>query len=133
MIVCHENDYHGEYTWEVETHAVSSSYTEMFMKYKTFDSWEEHTRTCDYCGKNYDQGYMAGSGEYYACEECFEHFSGEFVGPEELPDDQKWKANNPDGGCYFQKNVVIDDTSTMADPLHIDYWDTGWYYTEWGE
>ena len=71
MIVC-SDDYNKGITWEVETYAGTHSFVDMFEKYKTFDSWEEHTRTCEYCGKNFDAGYICGSGEGYACEECFE-------------------------------------------------------------
>lgn len=111
----------GNHKWEVRAGAIASSYAELFEKYGTFDKWEEHTRTCDYCGKNYEQGFCAGNGEAYACEECFEHVekAEHLVSEHDIP--EGFEAHPTDeGGCYF----YLDNGA---------YEDSGWYWTTWDE
>ena len=80
-----------------------------------YDNYETEIRFCDECGKPYDAGYMAGDGEYYCCEECFEPMMNRDYG------EGKWKPSNCEGerGGYYEY-------------LGPDGWeDTGIFYTEW--
>ena len=80
-----------------------------------YDNYEVEMRFCDECGKPYDAGFMAGDGEYYCCEECFEPMMDRDYGK------GKWRATDEEGdrGGYYEY-------------LDGDEWeDTGLFYTEW--
>lgn len=80
-----------------------------------YDNYGTEIRFCDECGKPYDEGYMAGDGEYYCCEECFEPMMNRDYG------EGKWRGIDEEGrygGLY--------------EYLDGDKWDdTGLFYTEW--
>ena len=80
-----------------------------------YDDYGTEIRFCDECGKPYDAGYIAGDGEYYCCEECFEPMMNRDYG------EGKWRGTDEEGrygGLY--------------EYLDGDKWDdTGLYYTEW--
>lgn len=80
-----------------------------------YDNYEVEMRFCEECGKPYDAGFMAGDGEYYCCEECFEPMMDRDYGK------GKWRATKEEGYCggYYEY-------------LDGDEWeDTGLFYTEW--
>ena len=115
MIVCSC----GHEEWEVETNQVVQSYIDNFEECGTFDKWQEHTRTCSYCGANYTFGYYEDEGTDYACEECFAHVRKgigliDYWG---IPEEQR--PDNYNGGwCAF-------------DEERGKYYETGWIYSEW--
>lgn len=80
-----------------------------------YDNYDTEIRFCDECGKPYDAGFMAGDGEYYCCEECFEPMMDRDYGK------GKWRATEDEGyrGGFYEY-------------LDGDEWeDTGIFYTEW--
>ena len=73
-------------------------------------------RFCEQCGKPYDQGFMAGDGEWYCCQECFDRTMNEDYGI------GKWKPSEEEGeygGWYEYLNE------------ENEWEDTGVFYTEW--
>ena len=72
-------------------------------------------RFCEECGKPYDKGFIAGDGDWYCCEDCFEDvMNRDYV-------QGKWRATDEEGhyGGFYE---YLDE----------DEWiDTGIYYTEW--
>lgn len=80
-----------------------------------YDNYNTEIRFCDECGKPYDAGYIAGDGEYYCCEDCFEPMMNRDYG------EGKWRGTDKEGrygGLY--------------EYLDGDEWeDTGLFYTEW--
>lgn len=81
--------------------------------------YEDHQiniRFCDFCGKPYDAGFVAGDGDWYCCEECFEDAMNNDYGNE------GWRETEDEGeygGFYEYLNAS-------------GKWeDTGIYYTEW--
>lgn len=83
------------------------------------DILETHYKTeirfCEECGKPYDAGFMAGDGDWYCCEECFEEAMDETYGK------GKWRATDAEGryGGYYEY-------------FDCNEWDdTGIFYTEW--
>ena len=78
-----------------------------------FDSTE--IRFCEECGKPYDAGFMAGDGDWYCCEDCFDKAMNETYGK------GKWKATKvegPSGGYY----ACFDGK---------EWEDTGVFWTSW--
>lgn len=72
-------------------------------------------RFCEECGKPFDAGFIAGDGDWYCCEECFDGAMNTTYGK------GKWRPTDDEGeyGGYYE---YLDD----------DEWvDTGIYYTEW--
>lgn len=72
-------------------------------------------RFCNECGKPFDAGYIAGDGDWYCCEECFEGAMNETYGK------GKWRPTEDEGenGGYYES-------------LDGDEWeDTSIFYTEW--
>ena len=79
------------------------------------DEYKTEIRFCEECGKPYDAGYMAGDGEYYCCEECFEPMMDRDYGK------GKWRPTE-DEGCF----------GGFYEYFGGDFWeDTGIFYTEW--
>ena len=81
-----------------------------------YDTYETEVRFCEECGKPYDKGYIAGDGDWYCCEDCFEKAMDECYGK------CKWRGTDEEGcnGGYYE--ALQDD----------DEWeDTGIFYTEW--
>ena len=73
-------------------------------------------RFCEECGKPYDVGYTACSGEWYCCEECFESTMNKDYGK------KKWRPTDEEGkygGLYEYLNT------------DGEWEDTGIYWTEW--
>lgn len=73
-------------------------------------------RFCEECGKPYDAGYIAGDGDWYCCEECFEGVMNRDYG------EGKWKGVDEEsewGGfyAYLNNDGAWEDTSI--------------YWTEW--
>lgn len=73
-------------------------------------------RFCDECGKPYDAGFIAGDGDYYCCEECFEPMMNREYG------EGKWKATEEEG-YYGGLYAYLDKNGKWRD--------TGFFYTEW--
>lgn len=72
-------------------------------------------RFCEECGKPFDAGFIAGDGDWYCCEDCFDNAMDETYGK------SKWKPTEYEGeyGGYYEY-------------LDGDEWvDTGIYYTDW--
>lgn len=81
----------------------------------TLEANKIEVRFCEECGKPYDAGYIAGDGDWYCCEECFESVMDRDYGK------GQWRGTNEEGewGGYYEH---FDGTEWV---------DTGIYYTEW--
>lgn len=80
-----------------------------------YDDYQTEIRFCEECGKPYDKGFMAGDGDWYCCEECFDSVMNETYGK------GKWRPTDEEGseGGYYEY-------------FDYDEWeDTGIFYTEW--
>ena len=80
-----------------------------------YDEYNTEIRFCSECGKPYDAGYMAGDGEWYCCENCFEPVMDRDYGK------GKWRATEEEGyhGGFYEY-------------LDGDEWeDTGIFWTQW--
>ena len=79
-----------------------------------FDKTE--VRFCEECGKPYDCGFMAGDGDWYCCEDCFEDAMNKAYGK------GKWRGTEEEGyyGGFYE--YLQDDG---------EWEDTGVFYTEW--
>ena len=120
--------YIGEYSIEIMLHKgkifllcdhdeydINLSSPEYAIQDIMYDKYNTEIRFCDECGKPYDAGFMAGDGEYYCCEECFEPMMDRDYGK------GKWRATEDEGyrGGFYEY-------------LDGDEWeDTGIFYTEW--
>jgi hypothetical protein len=73
-------------------------------------------RFCEECGKPYDAGYIAGDGDWYCCEDCFEGVMNRDYG------EGKWRGTDEEGyyGGYYEH---LEDDG--------EWEDTGIYWTEW--
>ena len=72
-------------------------------------------RFCEECGKPFDAGFIAGDGDWYCCEECFDCAMNITYG------EGKWRPSDKEGeyGGWYEN-------------LDGDEWvDTAIYYTEW--
>ena len=80
-----------------------------------YDNYEIEMRFCDECGRPYDAGFMAGDGDYYCCEDCFEPMMNREYG------ENNWKVTEDEGyrGGFY---AYLDGNK---------WEDTGFYYTEW--
>ena len=76
------------------------------------DIYGVNIRFCDVCGIPYDMGFMAGDGEWYCCQSCFDG-EVEKYGLRETEEEGEW------GGYYEYLNS------------DGEWEDTGIYYTEW--
>lgn len=79
------------------------------------DNYGIEIRFCEECGKPFDAGFIAGDGDWYCCEECFDCAMDSTYGK------GKWRPSKNEGeyrGWY--------------EALDGDEWeDTSIYYTEW--
>ena len=80
------------------------------------DIYDANIRFCDECGIPYDMGFMAGDGEWYCCQSCFEDVLNRDLGKE------GWRESEDEGeyGGYYE--YLNDDG---------EWEDTGIFYTEW--
>jgi hypothetical protein len=79
------------------------------------DEYKIEIRFCEECGKPFDAGFMAGDGDWYCCEECFESSMDESYGK------GNWRGTDEEGVC-----------GGFYEHLNDDEWlDTGVFYTEW--
>ena len=76
------------------------------------DVYGANIRFCDVCGAPYDMGFMAGDGEWYCCQSCFQS-EFEKGGWRETEEEGEW------GGYYEYLNS------------DGEWEDTGVFYTEW--
>ena len=79
------------------------------------DNYDIQIRFCEECGKPFDAGFIAGDGEWYCCEECFEDAMDTTYGK------GKWRPTEDEGeyGGYYES-------------LDGDEWvDTSIYWTQW--
>lgn len=76
------------------------------------DIYGVNIRFCDVCGIPYDMGFMAGDGEWYCCQSCFQ---SEF-------EKGNWRETEEEGewGGYYE--YLNSDG---------EWKDTGVFYTEW--
>lgn len=81
-----------------------------------YDEYDTEIRFCSECGKPYDAGYMAGDGDWYYCEDCFEDTMNKDYGK------GKWRPTDCEGECggYYEH---LNE--------HGKWEDTGIFYTEW--
>lgn len=80
------------------------------------DIYGAEIRFCEVCGIPYDMGFIAGDGDWYCCQSCFDEVMDMDYGKE------RWRGTDEEGiygGFYEYLN---------ADGEWID---TGIYYTEW--
>lgn len=73
-------------------------------------------RFCDECGKPFDTGFVAGDGDWYCCEECFEPTMDRDYGK------GSWRTTDEEGGHGGFYEFLRDDGELE---------DTGIYWTEW--
>lgn len=72
-------------------------------------------RFCEECGKPFDAGFIAGDGDWYCCEECFDAAMDTTYGK------GKWRPSEEEG-----------ENGGWYEALDEDEWvDTSIYYTEW--
>lgn len=72
-------------------------------------------RFCEECGKPFDAGFIAGDGDWYCCEGCFDGVMDQTYGK------GKWRPSEEEG-----------DNGGWYEALDEDEWvDTSIYYTEW--
>lgn len=72
-------------------------------------------RFCEECGKPFDAGFIAGDGDWYCCEECFDGAMDTTYGK------GKWRPSEEEG-----------ENGGWYESLDGDEWvDTSIYYTEW--
>ena len=72
-------------------------------------------RFCEECGKPFDAGFIAGDGDWYCCEECFDGAMDTTYGK------GKWRPSDEEG-----------ENGGWYETLDGDEWiDTSIYYTEW--
>jgi hypothetical protein len=72
-------------------------------------------RFCEECGKPFDAGFIAGDGDWYCCEGCFDGAMDTTYGK------GKWRPSEEEG-----------DNGGWYEALDGDEWvDTSIYYTEW--
>ena len=93
--------------YELETH------------YDIQDALEENygleVRFCEECGKPYDAGFMAGDGDWYCCEDCFDDAMNTAYGV------GNWRATEEPG-----------EYDGFYEAFGNGVWeDTGIFYTEW--
>lgn len=72
-------------------------------------------RFCEECGVPFDAGFIAGDGDWYCCEECFDGAMNKTYG------EGKWRPSKNEGewGGWYEA-------------FEVDEWvDTSIYYTEW--
>ena len=79
------------------------------------EEYRTEVRFCEICGKPYDAGYIAGDGDWYCCEDCFESAMNNDYGK------GRWRATEHEGyyGGYYE---YFDGN---------EWEDTSIYYTEW--
>lgn len=81
------------------------------------DDYGVEIRFCEECGKPMDVGYIAGDGDWYCCEDCFEEAMNEAYGEGNW---RKTEAEGSRGGFY--------------EYLDGEEWvDTGIYDTAWND
>ena len=109
----HEGDKHCMNKHEIKIENNNPQYDIQDILYEEYGV---EIRFCDKCGKPYDAGYMAGDGEWYSCEECFESVMDGYFGK------GKWQPSEEEGryGGYYE--YLNDDG---------EWEDTGAFYTEW--
>ncbi|MEE1084967.1 MAG: hypothetical protein UH850_14670 [Paludibacteraceae bacterium] len=72
-------------------------------------------RFCEECGKPFDAGFIAGDGDWYCCEGCFDGAMNITYGK------GKWRPSEEEG-----------ENGGWYEALDGDEWvDTSVYYTEW--
>ena len=103
---------------EIENGVATDIYeleTELDIQDMMYDNYDIEVRFCCECGKPYDAGFMAGDGDYYCCEDCFEPMMDRDYGKD------NWRATEEEGyyGGFYE---YLDDGQ---------WEDTGIYYTEW--
>lgn len=79
------------------------------------DNYGIQIRFCEECGKPFDAGFIAGDGDWYCCEECFDGAMDTTYGK------GKWRPSEHEGewGGWYEH-------------LDGDKWeDTSIFYTEW--
>lgn len=81
-----------------------------------YDLDKTEIRFCEECGKPYDCGFMAGDGDWYCCEDCFEDAMNRDYGK------GKWRGTDEEGyyGGFYES--LQDDG---------EWEDTGIFWTEW--
>ena len=82
----------------------------------TLESQGIEIRFCEECGRPFNAGYMAGNGDWYCCEDCFEKEMDDTYGKD------KWRPSDEEGeweGWYEYLNS------------NGEWEDTGIFYTEW--
>jgi hypothetical protein len=72
-------------------------------------------RFCEECGKPFDAGFIAGDGDWYCCEDCFDGAMNTTYG------EGKWRPSDAEGeyGGWYEN---LDGNEWV---------DTAIYYTEW--
>ena len=79
------------------------------------DNYGIQIRFCEECGKPFDAGFIAGDGDWYCCEECFDGAMDTTYGK------GKWRPSENEG-----------ENGGWYEALDEDEWvDTSVYYTEW--
>lgn len=82
------------------------------------EKYKVEVRFCEVCGKPYDAGFIAGDGDWYCCEGCFEKTMNKDYGK------GKWRETDDEGvnGGFYE---YLDDNGKWED--------TGIYWTDWND
>ena len=86
------------------------------IKYILEEDYNTEIRFCEVCGKPFDAGFIAGDGDWYCCEECFESAMDKDYGK------GNWRPTDEEGeyGGFYE--FLGRDG---------EWQDTGIYWTEW--
>lgn len=86
------------------------------IKYILEENYNTEIRFCEVCGKPFDAGFIAGDGDWYCCEECFEPTMDNDYGK------GNWRSTDEEGeyGGFYE---FLGDNGKWQD--------TGVYWTEW--
>lgn len=86
------------------------------IKYILDEDYGAEIRFCEICGKPFETGFIAGDGDWYCCEECFEPTMDKDYGK------GKWRATDEEGEYSGFYEFIGRDG---------EWQDTGIYWTEW--
>jgi hypothetical protein len=100
-----------DWLWTVKEH-INPEY----LIQKTLEDNGVEIRFCEECGVPYDAGFIAGDGDWYCCQDCFEDAMDKTYGK------GKWRASEEEGeyGGWYEAQ---QEDGTWED--------TAIFYTEW--
>lgn len=81
-----------------------------------YENYGIEVRFCEECGRPYSAGFIAGDGDWYCCEDCFDNAMNAQHGR------GRWKTSDEEGvyGGWYE---ALTESGIWED--------TGIFYTEW--